>query len=118
MSFFHKKKEVDTVQKLNELRSLLDPEINSSLSDEDCFRFLKARSYDITKATEMITKWSVWWNIPMPGTTTAPKDVLENINDDKESLFKNFLPQSNLSEDKEGHPIYWEKTGYGNYYSL
>eukprot|EP01038_Epipyxis_sp_PR26KG_P008106 gene8106-10978_t len=102
--------------KLAELRSLLapTPEINDILDDDDCYRFLIARKNDVPKAFEMLTKWATWYcTTPLPGVSYCPKDVLLHCQEDsKEDVFSSYFIHSNLGEDKEGHPLFWEKTGH------
>lgn len=97
---------------LQELRKQLSLEINEVLSNHDCHRFLNARSNNISKAVDMIKNWYSWWITILPGTTVAPKNILE-CPDEKQLVAKDILLHSNIGEDKEGNPIYWEKTGAG-----
>jgi hypothetical protein len=86
---------------------------NELLSDEDCLRFLKSKNYHVTKTAEMVKQWFEWWNSPLPGfTDVMPKNILNYVNE-KENIAADILLHANYGEDKEGHPIYWEKTGYG-----
>ena len=87
---------------------------NELLSDEDCLRFLKSKNYHVTKTTEMVKQWFEWWNRPLPGfTDVMPKNILNYVNE-RENIAIDILLHANYGEDKEGHPIYWEKTGYGS----
>ena len=86
---------------------------NELLSDEDCLRFLKSKNYHVNKTTEMVKQWFEWWNRPLPGfTDVMPKNILNYVNE-RENIATDILLHANYGEDKEGHPIYWEKTGYG-----
>jgi len=111
-------KELDvSSQHLNDvkqLRSVLSSSgANELLSDEDCLRFLKSKNYHVPKTAEMIKQWFQWRNTPLPGfTNVMPKNILTYVND-KESIAADLLLHANYGEDKEGHPIYWEKTGFG-----
>mmetsp|Transcript_17097 Transcript_17097/g.28945 ORF Transcript_17097/g.28945 Transcript_17097/m.28945 type:complete len:322 (-) Transcript_17097:2207-3172(-) len=94
-----------------ELRAALPGRISNELSDADLARFLRARSQNVAKATEMINKWDKWWNSALPGTESLlPKDSCTEP-DAHEEVYRELMPHSNLGEDKEGRPIYWEKTG-------
>ena len=93
-----------------ELRNNLDKQVNSELSNHDCRRFLRARQKNIPKVVDMIKIWFNWWSTSLPGTNLMPKNILDNP-DGKEDIYKAHLPHSNLGEDREGNPIYWEKTG-------
>ena len=89
------------------------PGANELLTDEDCLRFLKSKNYHVPKTTVMIKQWFQWWNSPLPGfTDVMPKNILTYVNE-KEHIAADILLHANFGEDKEGHPIYWEKTGYG-----
>eukprot|EP01038_Epipyxis_sp_PR26KG_P010133 gene10133-13631_t len=109
-SFYVAQNEND-LEKISAFRLLLSNEINEILTDHDCLRFLRARSYNLNKAKEMVLKWDHWWKTPLPGTSSLfPKD-LSVLTDEKEHIFREMLPHSNLGEDREGRPLYWEKTG-------
>lgn len=98
------------------LRKRLSEQLNSLLSDADCSRFLRARNYNIDKAADMIEKWGVWWSTPLPGTDMLPKDAASKP-DEQEEIYKEWMPHANLGETKEGHPIYWEKTGQSKFFA-
>jgi hypothetical protein len=92
------------------VRALLPSKLNELLTDSDCSRFLRARSHNVKKAADMISKWGEWWETPLPGTDILPGDVTKNP-DEQEPIYTEFLPHANLGESKAGCPIYWEKTG-------
>ncbi len=111
------KEPLDVVAKLAELRAALTEKVNGMVSDEDCHRFLTARQYDITKSLDMINKWAVWYETPlneykMDKKDLCPKDLLLIHSDEKEHLSTEAFLWSNTGEDREGRPIYFEKTGY------
>ena len=58
-----------------------------------------------------VKNWYTWFTTPLPGTAVFPKNILDSP-DEKEDVYRAHLPHSNLGSDKEGHPIYWEKTGF------
>lgn len=100
-----------------EFRKLLPEDINSHYDDDDCSRFLVARNLDLKKALDMITKRHNWYLSPVKGYKVAndslcPKDLLHTRLDEKEELFCAIVPQSHLGEDKNGHPLFWEKSGF------
>ncbi len=107
----------DVVAKLEELRSALSADVNAEVSDEDCHRFLTARNFNIPKSVEMLNKWAVWYNSPLldhkiENKNLRPRDLLTQLSDDKEQFSTGNFLWSNTGEDKEGRPMYWEKTGY------
>jgi len=95
---------------LVELRSSLSDEVNAEISDDDCRRFLRARLHNIPKTVTMLNNWHKWWISSLPGLTITPKHILDEP-DEKEHIYISHLPHSNLGEDREGSPIFWEKTG-------
>ena len=121
MSFWGttKKVEIDEVAKLGELREALTTEENEMVSDDDCHRFLRARNHDIHKTSDMVKKWAVWYHTPLPKTTdeemTPANILIKQAEDKKEQVYIDMLPHSNVGEDKEGHPVYWEKTGLSKF---
>jgi len=62
----------------------------------------------------MLNNWYKWWITPLPGLTITPKHILD-APDEKEHVYISHLPHSNLGEDLEGSPIFWEKTGQSMY---
>ncbi len=101
-----------------DIRSILSTEINAELSDEDITRFLNARSMDCHKANKMIHKWFDWYNKPFTEYNIAshkrnlrPRDIISNVTDEKDHVFRELFCMSNLGEDKLGRPIYWERSG-------
>ncbi len=111
------KEPIDTVAKLAELRAALTAEVNAMVTDEDCHRFLVARTYDIPKTLDMLNRWAVWWNSPLTdhqieNKDLRPRDLLTTRSDNKEHLSAGSFLWSNTGEDKEGRPMYWEKVGY------
>jgi hypothetical protein len=92
------------------LRKRLSPKLNMLLQESDCLRFLRARSYNIEKATDMIEKWGVWWETPLPGSESLPMNASDKP-DEHENVYRELMPHANLGETRSGCPIYWEKTG-------
>ena len=88
--------------------------ISASLTDADCYRFLRARNYQIPATLDMTLNWYVWYHTPLSGSTYTPKDMRRRAleeGDAQENVYRELLPHSNLGVDKEGRPVYWEKTG-------
>jgi hypothetical protein len=98
---------------LEEFLAKLNPNTAALLSECDCQRFIHARKGDIDKAVEMAHAWSDWWVTNLPGIDppVCPRDILKNLEDPHEDVYKQYVPHSNMGEDKEGHPIYWDATG-------
>lgn len=97
------------------LRNAISPELSAQLTDNDCLRFLRARSNNVSKAADMITKWGVWWETKLPGTDALPREVTLKP-DEQEQVYIDLMPHANLGESKTGCPIYWEKTGQSKSY--
>jgi hypothetical protein len=110
------------LEKIQELRTLLK-EMNADYTDRDCQRFLIARNFVVAKSFEMMKKHYDWYNTPVSSykidnPTLRPRDMGLVETDNKNDIFNKEFPCSNLGEDKEGHPIYWEKSGFGNHFFL
>lgn len=86
------------------VRSQLTSEINDSVTDDACLRYLRAKNGDVAKATEMAKFWSSWFPAVLPGSKYSPKTILSEP-DCNEHIYREFMPHSNLGEDKKGHPI-------------
>ena len=60
----------------------------------------------------MANNWDVWYCQPIPGAgEVTPETILNDIEDKNEEVYRRLMPHSNMYEDKEGRPIYWELTG-------
>lgn len=111
------------MDKILELRGII-ADISENYSDRDCERFLIARNFNMTKVEEMIRRHYNWYNTPVgkdfqiENKTLRPRDMGLNEVDNKQEMFNQVFPCSNLGWDKEGHPIYWEKSGYGRPHKL
>lgn len=99
-----------------QMRQLLPASADALLDDFDCLRFLRARKMDPRKAADMASAWAVWATTPLPGSTEGltPLTILSVAEDPNEALFTRLAPYLMEGEDKEGHPIFWEKTGNGS----
>lgn len=95
------------------LRERLDPTTNELLLDHDCMRFLRARQMDVERAAEMSNAWGVWVQTPLVGSQQGrtPLNILHDIDDPNEHFYASLCPHSIVGEDREGRPIFWEKTG-------
>eukprot|EP00301_Raphidiophrys_heterophryoidea_P005299 c12241_g1_i1.p1 GENE.c12241_g1_i1~~c12241_g1_i1.p1 ORF type:complete len:322 (-),score=49.60 c12241_g1_i1:292-1209(-) len=83
-----------------------------SVSDNDIKRFLRARSWNVEKSSEMFRKWAVWRSTPLSdGSGRTPSNILNDPADPNEHVYQELLPHSNHGFDKKGRPVYWEKTG-------
>lgn len=103
-----------SVETLNAFRSRLPSELNNAVSNSDCIRFLTARSQKIPAAVDMINKWWIWWNAPLiqlGGQSIKPSNILSFKDYEKQSIVNECFPFSNNVSDREGRPVYWEKTG-------
>jgi hypothetical protein len=99
---------------VSHFRSLLAADLSSAVSDEDCKRFLVARKHDTEKALLMINQWWQWWNAPYPscdGLTPATMLNADNITDPDIDLICRCAPHAFHGFGKNGHPIFWERTG-------
>ena len=103
----------DTERDLREIevRSKLSDTLNQLLTNADILRFLRARSFNVEKATDMIQKWGEWWETPLPGTDGMLPYTSNDGPDPHEDVYRRLMPHANLGESKDGCPIYWEKTG-------
>lgn len=60
----------------------------------------------------MANNWDAWYTRPIPGAgDVTPQTILNDVEDKNEEVYRNLMPHSNMYEDKEGRPIYWELTG-------
>mmetsp|Transcript_39691 Transcript_39691/g.40453 ORF Transcript_39691/g.40453 Transcript_39691/m.40453 type:complete len:337 (-) Transcript_39691:320-1330(-) len=109
-------------QLVKEFRNILSNDINSALTDNDCLRFLRARPGQITKSKQMVEAWWKWRNTPLKhkcgdGHVITPENILTCgfVETDEINLMpaevERFFPHYMDGEDKDGRPIYWEKTG-------
>jgi hypothetical protein len=101
------------------LRSMLSPEMNSDFTDADCERFLIARKFDMKKSLKMITEYHAWYNAPFTYLNVTknemrPKDLIQPADPHQEHVNR-LCPHAFRGVDREGSPIYWEKSGFGNF---
>mmetsp|Transcript_27212 Transcript_27212/g.50861 ORF Transcript_27212/g.50861 Transcript_27212/m.50861 type:complete len:212 (+) Transcript_27212:75-710(+) len=100
------------------LRSEVGGRISSALEDMDCLRFLRARKSDVSLASTMATNWYKWRHSdfePIPpheDLVMTPAILLTFPRPIDKHPHNNLLPTSHHGNDREGRPIYWEKTGH------
>lgn len=102
--------------KINEIFNILsnnnNNNIQNKLTKSDIKRFLLARKLDISLSLNMINSWEIWYyNTILNGQNITPRHILDQIEDPLEDLHTRLCPISHMGEDKEGRPIYWEKSG-------
>mmetsp|Transcript_13561 Transcript_13561/g.20355 ORF Transcript_13561/g.20355 Transcript_13561/m.20355 type:complete len:298 (+) Transcript_13561:61-954(+) len=103
------------IKLIHTFRSNIKTDVNQALSDNDCMRFIIARKMDTNKAAVMASEWWEWYNTPLNaynGATPANIFTMERFLDPHEELVGDLCPHAMHGEDKAGHPIYWEKTGF------
>lgn len=99
-------------------RNLLSPEISMSMSDPDILRFLRARGGSLSRAMEMVLAWDTWRHTIMrpmyPRSLTYSPNTIWSM-PWADHIFHHphldLLPVALHGFTKEGHPIYWERTG-------
>jgi len=90
--------------------------MNEFFSDADCTRFLAARKNDgISGALKQMQKTYDWYFTELPTTKRGltPANILYATRDDnvRKIPVGELLPHCLIGEDKNGYPIYWEKSG-------
>lgn len=80
---------------LTEFSSHLDPVIRKTLTDDDCFRFIRARKGDIHLAVEMCEEWYRWWNTILT-RGVSPKTILDDITDPNEEAYTRLCPLTHM----------------------
>ena len=87
------------------------------MDDSTLLRFLRARKCDVAKASKMHSTAMAWrrdngvsaFMRPGDDTTESPESRLRA--DPREPVYSALCPHSNQGVDREGRPIYWERTG-------
>lgn len=90
--------------------------MNEFFSDLDCIRFLTARKNEgIQGAVKQMQKTFDWYFTELPTTKKGlmPANILFTTRDDnvRKIPVGEMLPHCLIGEDKNGFPIYWEKSG-------
>ena len=101
---------------IDDFRALLGKEASSQMSDHDCLRFLRARNGSFSKGAAMALERHEWKHTI--GTPLSPRGLAFSPNilvacPDRLSTHPHvdLLLACHHGFDKEGAPIYWEKTG-------
>jgi len=103
---------METDQRISELRTLL---LETSKNNEDfpsidyvddiiLKRFLNARKQDVKQALDQLVKTLIW-------RRTIGADTILNEPDKQETFWQKMAPHILQGQDKEGRPLYWERTG-------
>ena len=101
----------EEINNISLLRDLVGKDKCEHLSDIDVLRFLKARNNNLQKASLMLNEYLTWYVTPIKGVESdTPRTILDQPDPDAE-VWGQYFPYSFLGHDKEGCPIYWEKTG-------
>jgi len=93
------------------IRKELGP-TSASLTDHDIFRFLVARSRNVSKTVERLERYLPWTVAKLEENNTLTPSNIRELHDPNEPIYTAHLPHSNLGHTKTGTPIYWEKTGF------
>lgn len=116
---------------LQQVRQQLAASQSQSLSDEPeeeeeeeneeedlLLRCLRARAAGVSQAAEMVTRLREWRHTllePLPPRNTlslSPNILLAHPDPIVYHPHKHLLAVAHVGNDKEGRPIYWERTGY------
>ena len=90
----------------------------SRYTDHDCLRFLRSCNGDIRKAHNKLERFHEWFHTlmdpisPLNGLHFSPNTLLytpEHLANHPTG--QGLLPVSHSGFDREGRPLYWEKTG-------
>jgi hypothetical protein len=100
-----------------EFRSTISDDINKVFSDHDCIRFLKARGGSVVRASQMANAWHIWRHsflnaLPPHNIPLTPNTILASPNKVPDHPRIDLLPIMHMGHDRDGRPIYWERTGY------
>jgi hypothetical protein len=79
---------------------------HGSPSEEDCLRFLRARDFNRVSALEMLRRTHNWRTLNDVNNLLAKEPE-----DPHEAVFQAICPHLNQGYDKQGFPIYIERTG-------
>jgi hypothetical protein len=66
---------------------------------------------------QALEAWFEWYQKPLPGTLqgVTPQNILEQTKDNNITINEHgrrLIPHLARGEDKHGHPVYWEKSGW------
>jgi hypothetical protein len=110
----------DHIEIINSFRENIGSELSDNLTNNDCLRFLRARSGSIEKAKEMLLACEEWRHtllhqIPPQNLHYSPNTILSMPDNLYDNPHNHYLEVCHHGYDKGGHPIYWEKTGTVQY---
>jgi hypothetical protein len=105
------------LEMVRKVRSYLG-DLNSEFSDRDCQRYLVPAKMNAHKASDNMKKRYEWYNTPVTDWKIAnpsltPREMGTTPTDDKEEWWSRCVPRAMIGSDREGRPIYWEKSGVG-----
>lgn len=86
----------------------------ANMTDADVNRFLVARNHNLVKSKKMLEEYLKFYGSPIKGSPVeddTPANIL-NIPDFEAQVMKDYFKYSYLGHDKEGCPLYWERTGW------
>lgn len=100
-----------------EFRYRIGKEASQTLDDDDIRRFLGARGGSMLKGAKMAKDTNEWKHTLMPptrprGLRFSPNIILANPDLLANHEAVQWIPASHHGYDKEGAPVYWERTGY------
>jgi len=114
--------EAVSAENVDYLLEHMSQDIRGMFGRNDCARFLIARQKQGREAAlQMIEECGKWRNTPLKGCNppACPHDLLK-VTVENDFKFEGYdtrhpegdiVPHALYGEDKEGRPIYWEKTG-------
>jgi hypothetical protein len=105
------------LEMIRKVRSYLG-DLNSEYSDRDCERYLVPQKMNAHKAAASMKKRYEWYNTPVTtwkiaNPSLTPREMGTTPTDDKEEWWSRCVPRAMIGSDREGRPIYWEKSGVG-----
>jgi hypothetical protein len=87
---------------------LTELEFTSRIDDASLLRFLRARKFDLEKATEMFVNCEKW------RTDFGVNTIFEDFHYDEKPLVARLYPQYYHKTDIDGRPVYFEELGKVN----
>jgi hypothetical protein len=102
---------------IEEFRYRVGEEANRELDDDAIRRFLAARGGSMLKGTKMARDTNEWRHTLMApmrprGLRFSPNIIMANPDLLANHEAVSWIPATHHGYDKEGAPIYWERTGY------
>lgn len=101
---------------IQEFRSRVGKSVGDSLTDHDCLRFLRARKGSMVNAAAMAISNHQWKHsflppIPPRNLQFSPNIILAMPDRLSNHPYVHLLAATHHGFDKDGAPIYWERTG-------